>query len=448
MAELKVLNQKISYFKIEDEDYISITDMLKSKDGYFFVSDWLRNRNTIEFLGIWEEIHNPNFNYGEFAIIKSQAGLNSYKISVKEWVEKTNAIGIMSKAGRYGGTYAHKDIAFEFGMWISPKFKLLLIKEFERLKAEEQKQLGWNAKRELSKINYKIHTDAIKQNLIPTQLTKEQINYIYAEEADVLNMALFGMTAKQWRNKNPNLDGNIRDYSTINELICLANLENLNSVFINDGLKQSERLIRLNNIAISQMKILNDSDVKYLKGDKMKKNYLILHGSFGSNEGNWFPWLKEQLEKNNKKVLIPQMPVGVGNQNFENWSNVLNKLDINENTVIIAHSIAPIFVCKYLITNQIKVKKLIFVCGFNNYSGIDSDFDAVNEPMFIDNFDDVKKYCKDIVCYYSDNDPYVKYDVEKAFADKLTDKQYVIKNGGHINAETGYTKFEEILKEI
>lgn len=182
--------------------------------------------------------------------------------------------------------------------------------------------------------------------------------------------------------------------------------------------------------------------------EKMKKNYLILHGSFGSNEGNWFPWLKEQLEKNNKKVLIPQMPVGVGNQNFENWSNVLNKLDINENTVIIAHSIAPIFVCKYLITNQIKVKKLIFVCGFNNYSGIDSDFDAVNEPMFIDNFDDVKKYCKDIVCYYSDNDPYVKYDVEKAFADKLTDKQYVIKNGGHINAETGYTKFEEILKEI
>ena len=448
MAELKVLNQKISYFKIEDEDYISITDMLKSKDGDFFVSDWLRNRNTIEFLGIWEEIHNPNFNYGEFAIIKSQAGLNSYKISVKEWVEKTNAIGIMSKAGRYGGTYAHKDIAFEFGMWISPKFKLLLIKEFERLKAEEQKQLGWNAKRELSKINYKIHTDAIKQNLIPTQLTKEQINYIYAEEADVLNMALFGMTAKQWKNKNPNLDGNIRDYSTINELICLANLENLNSVFINDGLKQSERLIRLNNIAISQMKILNDSDVKYLKGDEMNENYVIIHGSFGSKDGNWFPWLKEQLEKNNKKVLIPQMPVGVGNQNFENWSNVLNKLDINENTVIIAHSIAPIFVCKYLITNQIKVKKLIFVCGFNNYLGIDSDFDAVNEPMFIDNFDDVKKYCKDIVCYYSDNDPYVKYDVEKAFADKLTDKQYVIKNGGHINAETGYTKFEEILKEI
>ena len=265
MAELSVLNQKISYIKIENEDYISITDMLKSKDGDFFVSDWLRNRNTIEFLGIWEEIHNPNFNYGEFAAIKSQAGLNSYKISVKEWTEKTNAIGIISKAGRYGGTYAHKDIAFEFGMWISPKFKLLLIKEFERLKAEEQKQTGWNAKRELSKINYRIHTDAIKNNLIPKELSKNQINFVYAEEADVLNMALFGMTAKEWRTNNPDLDGNIRDYATMNELICLANLENLNSVFIKEGLKQSERLEKLNKIAISQIQILNDTDVKYLK---------------------------------------------------------------------------------------------------------------------------------------------------------------------------------------
>ena len=265
MPELNVSNQKIAYIKIDDEDYISITGMLKSKDGDFFVSDWLRNRNTIEFLEIWEEIHNPNFNYGEFAIIKSQAGLNSYKISVKEWVEKTNAIGIMSKAGRYGGTYAHKDIAFEFGMWISPKFKLLLIKEFERLKAEEQKQIGWNAKRELSKINYKIHTDAIKKNLVPKELTKFQINFVYAEEADVLNMALFGMTAKEWRDKNPNLNGNIRDYATMNELICLANLENLNFVFINEGLKQSERLEKLNRIAISQMQILNDTDIKYLK---------------------------------------------------------------------------------------------------------------------------------------------------------------------------------------
>lgn len=265
MEELNVLNQKISYLKIEDEDYISITDMLKSKDGSFFVSDWLRNRNTVEFLGIWEEIHNPNFNYGEFATIKSQAGLNSYKISVKEWSEKTNAIGIISKTGRYGGTYAHKDIAFEFGMWISPKFKLLLIKEFERLKSEEQKQLGWNAKRELSKINYRIHTDAIKNNLIPNELTRAQINYVYASEADVLNMALFGMTAQEWRLKNPTIEGNIRDYATINELICLSNLENLNSVFINDELNQSDRLIRLNKIAISQMKIINSTDTKYLK---------------------------------------------------------------------------------------------------------------------------------------------------------------------------------------
>ena len=191
--------------------------------------------------------------------------MNSYKISVKEWVERTNAIGITSKAGRYGGTYAHKDIAFEFGMWISPKFKLLLIKEFERLKKEEQSKLGWNVKRELSKINYKIHTSAIKHNLIPAKLTKNQINYIYAEEADVLNMALFGQTAKEWRENNPKLDGNIRDYASINELICLSNLENLNSVFINDGLNQSVRLERLNKIAISQIQILNNSDTILLE---------------------------------------------------------------------------------------------------------------------------------------------------------------------------------------
>ena len=281
MLELNVLNQKISYIKIEDEDYISITDMLKSKDGEFFVSDWLRNRNTIEFLGIWEEIHNPNFNYGEFAIIKSQAGLNSYKISVKEWNEKTNAIGIISKTGRYGGTYAHKDIAFEFGMWISPKFKLLLIKEFERLNAEEQKQIGWNAKRELSKINYRIHTDAIKNNLVPKELSKKQINSVYAEEADVLNMALFGITAKQWRTINSDLEGNIRDYATMNELICLANLESLNSVFIKEGLQQAERLEKLNKIAIYQMQILNNADIsgrlniltKDIKPNSQNKKY-------------------------------------------------------------------------------------------------------------------------------------------------------------------------------
>ena len=262
MLELKVDNKVINYMIINDEDYISITDMLKSKDGEFFVSDWLRNRNTIEFLGIWEELHNPKFNYGEFAIIKSKAGLNSYKISVKEWASKTNAIGIVSKTGRYGGTYAHKDIAFEFGMWISPKFKLLLIKEFERLKTEEKKRRKWDVKRELSKINYRIHTDAIKHNLIPKKLTKEQINSIYAEEADVLNVALFGMTAKEWRDNNPDKDGNMRDYASIDELICLSNLENINSVFINDGFIQSKRLEKLNKIAISQMTILTENNFK------------------------------------------------------------------------------------------------------------------------------------------------------------------------------------------
>ena len=268
--KINVENLVINYIKIENEDFISITDMLKSKDGIFFVTDWLRNRNTIEFLGIWEELHNPNFNYGEFATIKSKSGLNNYKLSVKEWVEKTNAIGIKSKAGRYGGTYAHKDIAFEFGMWISPKFKLLLIKEFERLKKEEQKLLDWNAKRELSKLNYKIHTSAIKHNLIPVKLSKEQINYIYAEEADVLNMSLFGQTAKEWKQDNYKIKGNIRDYATINELICLSNLENINSVFINEGLSQSVRLERLNKIAISQMKILNNADEVLLEKNKSK----------------------------------------------------------------------------------------------------------------------------------------------------------------------------------
>ena len=263
--EINVENQIINYIKIENEDYISITDMIKSKDGNFFVTDWLRNRNTIEFLGIWEELHNPNFNYGEFAIIKSKAGLNNYKLSAKEWVEKTNAIGIISKVGRYGGTYAHKDIAFEFGMWISPKFKLLLIKEFERLKQHEQNILKWDVKRELSKINYKIHTSAVKNNLIPEKLTKKQINYVYAEEAEVLNMALFGITSKQWRKKHPDLEGNIRDYASINELICLANIENINSVFINDGISQSKRLKRLNEIAILQMKILNENDKTLIK---------------------------------------------------------------------------------------------------------------------------------------------------------------------------------------
>ncbi len=230
--------------------------MIKAKDGDFFISDWLRNRNTVEFLGIWGQIYNPIFNCGEFAIIKSQAGLNSYKISVKEWVQKTNAIGLKATAGRYGSTYAHKDIAFEFGMWISPEFKIYLIKEFQRLKDEERKQFGWDIKRNLTKINYRIHTDAIKENLIPPALSKQQITQIYANEADVLNVALFGMTAKQWRDSNPELKGKIRDYANVSQLVCLANLENLNALFINEGLSQEKRLEKLNLIAISQMELL------------------------------------------------------------------------------------------------------------------------------------------------------------------------------------------------
>ena len=264
MAKLTVLENEITILKVDDEDYISLTDMLKAKDGDFFISDWLRNRNTIEYLGIWEKIHNPDFNYGEFAIITSKAGLNSYKLSAKEWSEKTNAIGLVAKAGRYGGTYAHKDIAFEFGMWISAEFKIYLIKEFQRLKEEEQKQLGWDIRRNLTKLNYKIHTDAIKQNLIPKELTPAQINFVYASEADILNVALFGMTAKEWRESNPRLDGNIRDYADVNQLVCLANMESLNAHFIEEKLSQSVRLQKLNQLAINQMRILN-TNIKQLE---------------------------------------------------------------------------------------------------------------------------------------------------------------------------------------
>ena len=264
--KISVLENSIT---ITPDDFISLTDMLKSKDGDFFISDWLRNRNTVEYLGIWERIHNPNFNYGEYAIIRSKAGLNSYKISVKEWVAKTNAIGLTAKAGRYGGTYAHKDIAFEFGMWISAEFKIYLVIEFQRLKEEEQKQLGWDIKRNLTKINYRIHTDAIKQNLIPEYLSKKQISFVYANEADVLNIALFGKTAKQWREDNPKEKGNIRDYANVSQLVCLANLENLNAVFISEKLSQAERLEKLNKIAVSQMKILlTDNSIKKLNSNE------------------------------------------------------------------------------------------------------------------------------------------------------------------------------------
>ena len=256
--KLLVNDNEITLLCLDGKDFISLTDMLKAKDGGFFIADWLRNRNTIEFLGIWEQIHNPNFNYSGFATIKSQAGLNSYKLSVKEWVAQTNAIGLQAKAGRYGGTYAYKDIAFEFGMWISPQFKIYLIKEFERLKAEENVRLGWDIKRNLTKINYRIHTDAIKENLIPLELTPGQISKVYASEADILNMALFGITAKTWRDKNPDLKGNIRDYADISQLVCLSNLESLNAVLIGDGLSSSKRLKKLNAVAISQMKILTE----------------------------------------------------------------------------------------------------------------------------------------------------------------------------------------------
>ncbi len=252
---ITVLNEEI---RVTQEDYISLTDMLRSKDGNFFITDWLRNRNTVEYLGIWEQVHNPNFNYGEFAIIKSQAGLNSYKVSVKEWVAKTNAIGLQAKAGRYGGTYAHPDIAFEFGMWISAEFKIYLIKEFQRLKHQESRSLEWDIKRQLTKINYRIHTDAVKENLLPPTLTPQQISLVYASEADLLNMALFGNTAKQWRNENPNKDGNIRDYANVSQLVCLANLEPLNAHLIQQSLPQAERLKLLNQTAIQQMRLLTE----------------------------------------------------------------------------------------------------------------------------------------------------------------------------------------------
>jgi hypothetical protein len=249
-------------------DYISLTDMLKAKDGSFFISDWLRNRNTVEFLGIWESVHNPGFNYGGFATIRSQAGLNNYKLSVKEWVAQTNAIGLRATAGRYGGTFAHKDIAFEFGMWISPEFKIYLIKEFQRLKDEENNRLRleWSLQRTLAKVNYRIHTDAIKETLLPTEVTKAQSSVVYASEADMLNVALFGKTAKEWRELNPAAEGNIRDHATLEQLVVLTNLESINSVLIRQQLPQSERLVALNQIAITQMRsLLSNASMKRLK---------------------------------------------------------------------------------------------------------------------------------------------------------------------------------------
>jgi hypothetical protein len=264
MAKIRVQNKEITIISYDNEDYISLTDMARSQMQEHIIFRWLSLKSTIEYLGEWEMLYNPIFNCTEFGTIKNMAGSNNFVLSVKTWIEKTGAVGIISKAGRYGGTYAHRDIAYHFGMWISPKFQLLLVKEYQRLKADEQKLLGWTAKRELSKINYRIHTDAIKENLIPAEVTREQAAMKYADEADVLNMAMFGVTAKQWRDANPDKKGNIRDYASINELICLSNMENLNAVFINDGMSQSDCLIKLNQIAIQQMQILGSNENRNL----------------------------------------------------------------------------------------------------------------------------------------------------------------------------------------
>ena len=271
MAKITVQNTPITVLSVEEQDYISLTDMATAKEGdnrsADIIKNWLRNRYTIEFLGTWEVIHNPNFKVVEFDHFRMSAGLPSFVLSASEWIERTNAVGIIVKKGRYGGTYAHKDIAFEFGSAISVPFKLYLIEEFQRLKTEEQKMLGWSAKRELSKINYRIHTDAIKTHLLPAEITREQASYVYADEADVLNVAMFGKTARQWREENLDLKGNIRDYASINKLICLSNMENLNAVFIEQGMPQSDRLVKLNQIAIHQMSILesDNTDRKLLK---------------------------------------------------------------------------------------------------------------------------------------------------------------------------------------
>ncbi len=265
--KIEVKGSEITVVQNLKQDYISLTDIAKYKtdDTSAVIGNWMRNRNTIEFIGIWETLYNPNFKPLEFEGFRNQAGLNAFTLSPKKWVETTNAIGFVVKSGRYGGTYAHKDIAFKFASWISVEFELYIVKEFQRLKEEEQKQVGWTAKRELAKINYRIHTDAIKQNLIPDNLSAKQISFVYANEADVLNMALFGKTAKQWRTENPNEKGNIRDFANVSQLVCLANLENLNAVFIDEGYEQSLRLEKLNQIAISQMKLLIKDNSQLLK---------------------------------------------------------------------------------------------------------------------------------------------------------------------------------------
>jgi hypothetical protein len=266
-TNITVKEVSVRTLKVNGTDYISITDIAKQKNPVEpkdVVKNWMRLKNTLEYLGLWERLNNPAFKGVDFDPLLRDAGSNAFTMSPSRWVELTGAIGVITKSGAGGGTYAQRDIAFKFASWVSVEFELYLVKEFQRLKEEEQKLLGWSAKRELAKLNCYIHTDAIKQNLIPTELTSAQTSIIYASEADVLNIAMFGITAKQWRDANPGLKGNIRDYASINELICLSNMENLNAVFINENMPQKERLIKLNQIAIQQMKILQEVETRKL----------------------------------------------------------------------------------------------------------------------------------------------------------------------------------------
>jgi hypothetical protein len=270
-SKLQVLDQDVGTYTQDGIEYICITDIARFKNSANtddLVRNWLRNRNTIEFLGIWEQLNNVGFKSVEFDGFKKEAGLNSFTLTPKQWIASTGAIGLISKAGRYGGTYAQKDIAFEFASWISVEFKLYLIKEFQRLKEQEFAQLGWDIRRNLAKVNYHIHTDAIKENLIPDTLSKQQISIVYASEADLMNVALFGITAQQWRDTNPSLKGNMRDHANMHQLVCLANMESMNAHFIVEGLSQSERLRKLNALAVSQMTILVGVSAGKLLGAK------------------------------------------------------------------------------------------------------------------------------------------------------------------------------------
>ena len=294
MNKLQVLEYEINTKVINKEDYVSLTDIAKKVNGdepRFVIQNWMRNKDTIDYLGLWEKIYNLNFNRVGFEAVKNEAGRNRFTMSPSKWIKSVDAIGIISKSGKYeGGTYAHFDIAMEFASWISPEFKLYIVTEFKRLKEKEQRGQGWNLKRTLSKINYNIHTDAIKNNLIPEEVTQRQINMIYADEADIINVALFGMTAKEWREQNSDKQGNIRDYANVaelvclvnlenlNSLVCLVNLENLNSVYINEGIEQGDRLVKLNNIAIHQMTLLTeDNRIKKLE-NITKDNRFYLKG--------------------------------------------------------------------------------------------------------------------------------------------------------------------------